>query len=50
MEEFLAEESHAKQADAAAAEEDSRNNVTNKKDPYAFGLGKDYAITWNTDS
>merc|ERR1711997_282530 len=44
MEEFLAEESHAKQAAAAAAEEDSHNNdlyhVANKRDPYAFGLGK----------
>ena len=49
MEEFLAEESHAKQA-AAAAEEDSHNNdlyhVANKRDPYAFGLGKEYSITW----
>jgi len=44
MEEFLAEESHAKQAAAAAAEEDRHNNdlyhVANKRDPYAFGLGK----------
>jgi len=34
MEEFLAEENHAKQA---AAEE---NSHLNKRDPYAFGLGK----------
>merc|ERR1711997_273150 len=42
MEEFLAEENHAKQA---AAEE---NSHLNKRDPYAFGLGKransDYAF------
>merc|ERR1739838_121613 len=34
MEEFLAEENHAKQA---AAEE---NSHLNKRDPYAFGMGK----------
>merc|ERR1712127_1037383 len=39
MEEFLAEENHAKQAAAeqVAAEE---NSHLNKRDPYAFGLGK----------
>merc|ERR1712210_293434 len=39
MEEFLAEENHAKQA--AAAEENSHlNKRFNNRDPYAFGLGK----------
>jgi len=42
MEEFLAEENHAKQA--AAAEE---NNHLNKRDPYAFGLGKRAGAEYN---
>jgi len=48
MEEFLAEENHAKQA---AADEDGHTNDglfhANKRDPYAFGLGKRAGAEYN---
>merc|ERR550539_1556246 len=48
MEEFLAEENHAKQA---AADEEGQNNDglfhANKRDPYAFGLGKRAGAEYN---